>query len=160
MSSTTMLMFKPDCLAGFSHCGREVGFGEVLGQVMELGSAATEWRMEMGARLCLTPVMAGMLYAVHKGKPFHDGLLDSVTSGPVFVSIWSGDTDTAWQVGRSVVEAVRKSYGRDDLSKTGPSNVLHASDGPDSAAEEVRWAIRTMTLRCAASAGGEEARCG
>ena len=142
MASATMLMFKPDCVAGFAHGGREVGFGDVLGEAMRLGPDG--WRLEMGAVVRLTRDMAERLYAAHRGKAFYGGLLDFASSGPAFVSVWSSRTADAWRAGRDIVEAIRRAYGRDQLAATGPANLVHGSDGPEAAAEEVRWAMRVF----------------
>jgi nucleoside diphosphate kinase len=147
-----MLMFKPDCVAGFAHAGREVGFGKVLGDATLLGSDG--WRLEMGVVVRLTRDMAERLYAVHAGKAFHGGLLDFATGGPSFVSVWSSRADDAWRSGRGVVESVRRAYGRDRTEVTGPANLVHGSDGPENAVEEVRWAMRVFTLRVASAEGG------
>lgn len=151
MASATMLMLKPDCVAGFVHAGRAVGFGDVLGEVM-LGPDG--WRLEMGAMVRLTRDMAERLYAIHSGKAFYDRLLDFTTSGPAFVSVWSSRSDDAWRVGRDIAEAIRRAYGRDRVEVTGPANLVHGSDGPETAAAEVRWAMRVFTLRVASAEGG------
>jgi nucleoside-diphosphate kinase len=147
-----MLMLKPDCVAGFAHAGRAVGFGDVLGEAMSLGSDG--WRLEMGVMVRLTRDMAERLYAVHSGKAFYDRLLDFSTSGPAFVSVWSSRSDDAWRVGRDIAGAIRKAYDRDRTDVTGPANLVHSSDSPETAAAEVRWAMRVFTLRVA-SAGKE-----
>lgn len=153
MASATMLMLKPDCVAGFSHDGRWVGFGDVLGDMLP---GPDGWRLEMGVVVRLTRDMAERLYAVHAGKAFYGGLLDFAVSGPAFVSVWSNWTDDAWRAGRGVVESVRRAYGRDRVDVTGPANLAHGSDGPETAAAEVRWAMRVFTLRAASAEGGLE----
>ena len=152
MASATMLMFKPDCVAGFAHDGRAVGFGDVLGEAMLLGSDG--WRLEMGVVVRLTRDMAERLYAVHRGKAFYERAVDFAVSGPAFVSVWSSRSDDAWRAGRGVVEAIRRAYGRDRTDVTGPANLAHGSDGPETAVEEVRWAMRVFTLRVASAEGG------
>lgn len=155
MASATMLMLKPDCVAGFTVPGRDVGFGDVLCN-MAIGPAG--WRLEIGAVVRLTRSMAERLYAAHKGKMFYDRLLDFATSGPAFVSVWSSRSDDAWRIGRDIVGSIRRAYGRDRMDMTGPANLVHGSDGPETAAEEVRWAMRVLMLRVASAEG--EIACG
>jgi len=150
LSNRTMLMFKPDCVAGFRHGEDTVRLRHLLNQVAAAGSeGGEEWRMEMGARVHITENMAAKLYEEHKGKPFCAALVNFVTSAPSFVSVWSCEGAPAWEVGRGAVGLIRSRYGRDDLSVTGPANLLHGSDGPESAKREVRWAIKCFILRCA-----------
>jgi len=152
MASATMLMLKPDCVAGFTVPGRrEIGFSDVLG---DMTSGSDGWRLEMGAVVRLSRDMAERLYAVHRGKAFYDRALDFAISGPAFVSVWSSRSDDAWRIGRDIVKAIRKAYDRDRIDVTGPANLVHGSDGPETAVEEVRWAMRVFTLRVASAEGG------
>ncbi len=79
-------------------------------------------------------------YAVHEGKPFYEGLIKYITSGPVVVMAWEGN---------KVREAVRQSVGatnptaaapgtiRADLAMDIGRNLIHASDKPETAAFEL-----------------------
>ena len=148
MRSRTMLIFKPDCLSGQGG----VGLDALLGEVAEYG---TEFgmRMEMAARIQLSKEMAARLYEEHRGKPFYDGLVGFMTSGPCLVSIWSCESGPACLAGREVVRRIREKHGRDDLSETGPANLVHGSDSQDSADREIRWAVKCFILRCAEEGG-------
>jgi nucleoside-diphosphate kinase len=79
-------------------------------------------------------------YAVHKGKPFYDGLIDYITSGPVLAMIWEGP---------NAIAAVRQTMGatrpieaapgsvRHDYALEVGRNLTHASDGPETAQLEI-----------------------
>jgi nucleoside-diphosphate kinase len=79
-------------------------------------------------------------YAIHKGKPFYEGLIAYITSSPVMAMVWEGP---------SAIAAVRQTMGstrpteaapgsvRHDLGLTVGRNLTHASDSPETAAEEV-----------------------
>ena len=79
-------------------------------------------------------------YAEHKGKPFYEGLLDFMTSGPIVVQVLEGQdaiqryrdlmgkTDPA----EAAEGTLRKLYAE---SKT--RNAVHGSDSPESAAREI-----------------------
>jgi nucleoside-diphosphate kinase len=79
-------------------------------------------------------------YAEHRGKPFFDGLIDFITSSPVVAMVWEGD-DAVAQV-RAAMGATNPSAAapgsiRGDLAVNIGNNVVHGSDSPGRAAEEV-----------------------
>jgi nucleoside-diphosphate kinase len=79
-------------------------------------------------------------YAEHRGKPFFDGLIDFITSSPVVAMVWEGD-DAVAQV-RAVMGATNPSAAapgsiRGDLAVNIGNNVVHGSDSPGRAGEEV-----------------------
>ena len=79
-------------------------------------------------------------YAVHKGKPFYESLLQFLTSGPVVAMVWEG---------REAVTACRNLMGATDGAKASPgtirgdfalsvqNNLVHGSDSPENAAAEI-----------------------
>jgi len=79
-------------------------------------------------------------YGEHKGKPFFEGLVDFVTSGPLVAAVVEG---------RGAIRVVRAMVGatsgqdalpgtiRGDLGVSDRFNLVHASDGPGSAAREI-----------------------
>jgi len=79
-------------------------------------------------------------YAVHKGKPFYESLIDYITSGPVLAMVLEGD---------SVIERVRRMVGATDPQEAEPGtirgdyaqdigrNIVHASDSPETARDEI-----------------------
>jgi len=105
--------------------------------------------MDFGAKVYLTRNMVEKLYAEHVGKPFYERLVGFASSGPSFVSIWSCGVKPAWGVGRDIVSQIRDVHGRSDPESTGPANLIHGSDGSESAKREVQWALRCMVLQCA-----------
>jgi nucleoside-diphosphate kinase len=80
------------------------------------------------------------LYAVHKGKPFYEKLVAFITASPIFVMVWEAE---------NVIEIVRKMLGetfgydaqpgtiRGDFSMSGRYNLVHGSDSPESAQQEI-----------------------
>jgi len=90
----------------------------------------------------LTRKQAEEFYAVHKGKPFFEALVEHVTSGPILAMVVSGPD--AIKVVRSLVgktnpfEAspgtIRGDFGL-DLTK----NVVHASDSQQNAEKEISF---------------------
>lgn len=88
----------------------------------------------------ITPELAERHYAVHKGKPFYPGLIEFITSGPVVVAVVEG---------RNAIDIVRKTLGATNPAQADPGtiradfgleigrNLVHGSDGPDTAAYEI-----------------------
>ena len=79
-------------------------------------------------------------YAVHKGKPFYDSLLQFLTSGPTVAMVWEG---------REAVLVARTLMGATDGTKAPPAtirgdfalsvqnNLVHGSDSPENAKLEI-----------------------
>jgi len=84
--------------------------------------------------------VAARHYAEHQGKPFFDGLITFITSGPVVAMIWEG---------REAVTVVRSLMGATDPLKASPGtirgdlaldlgmNLIHGSDSPARAETEI-----------------------
>jgi nucleoside-diphosphate kinase len=79
-------------------------------------------------------------YAVHKGKPFYEGLIEYIISGPVVAMVLQGD---------NIIERVRCMVGatnpqeaapgtiRGDFAQYTGRNIVHASDSPETAQQEI-----------------------
>lgn len=88
----------------------------------------------------ITPELAARHYAVHQGKPFYDGLIEFITSGPVVVAVIEGP---------DAIDTVRKTMGATNPAQAEPGtiradfgleigrNLVHGSDGPDTASYEI-----------------------
>ena len=79
-------------------------------------------------------------YAVHKGKPFYESLLQFLTSGPTVAMVWEGREAVA--VGRNLIgvtDGVKAPPGsiRGDYALTIQNNLVHGSDSPENAAAEI-----------------------
>lgn len=128
MSQKTYCMIKPDAVAR-GLVGQIVSRFEAVGLTVE--------RLELGM---VTPEQAAANYAEHEGKPFYDGLVAYITSGPVVKMVLSGP---------EAVSVVRKLMGvtnpkdaapgtiRGDFGLTLDANVVHGSDSPESAEREI-----------------------
>ncbi len=124
----TYTMIKPDGVRN-GHIGQIVGRFENVGLTVE--------RMELAQ---VSQEQAEANYAEHKGKPFYDGLIEYVTSGPVVKMVVSGE---------NAVATVRKLMGatnpadaapgtiRGDFGLTMDENVIHGSDSVESAQREI-----------------------
>lgn len=79
-------------------------------------------------------------YAVHKGKPFYEGLVQYITSAPVMAMVWEGPN--AIQAVRQTMGATRPTEAapgtvRHDFALEVGRNLTHASDGPETAIAEI-----------------------
>ena len=79
-------------------------------------------------------------YAVHAERPFFKGLIEYITSSPVVASVLEGTG--AIGVVRSTVGATKPAEAapgtiRADFGLEIGRNLVHASDGPDTAASEI-----------------------
>lgn len=77
-------------------------------------------------------------YAEHKGKPFFDGLVTHVTSGPVMAFVFEGP-DAISTIRALLGSAHNPHVGtiRGDFAKSVALNVAHASDSLEAAAREI-----------------------
>ena len=79
-------------------------------------------------------------YAEHVGKPFFEPLVEFITSGPVVAMVWEGrDAIGVARTMLGVTDAAQAAPGtiRGDFSLSKEQNVVHGSDGAESAAREI-----------------------
>ncbi|GIW72957.1 MAG: nucleoside diphosphate kinase [Planctomycetota bacterium] len=88
-------------------------------------------------------------YAEHRGKPFYDGLVEFVTSGPIVCLCLEG-----FRAVSVVRQMMGKTFGyeaapgtiRGDFGISNQFNLIHGSDSPESAAREVELYFRPEEL--------------
>ncbi len=85
---------------------------------------------------------AEQFYAVHKERPFFPDLVKYMTSGPVVVQVLEGED--AINKNRELMGATDPKQAaagtiRADFADSIEENVVHGSDGPDTAAEEIAF---------------------
>ena len=79
-------------------------------------------------------------YAEHVGKPFFEPLVEFITSGPGVAMVWEGrDAVSVARAMLGTTDAAQAAPGtiRGDFSLSKEQNVVHGSDGPESAAREI-----------------------
>ncbi len=128
MSQKTYVMIKPDAV-------RRGLVGRIIARFEDAG--LTIERMEFGT---LTREQAAANYAEHEGKPFYEGLVNYITSGPVVKMVLSGPGAVA--VCRKLMGATNPAEAapgtiRGDFGLVVDENVIHGSDSPESADREV-----------------------
>ncbi len=88
----------------------------------------------------LSKAQAEEFYAVHKERPFYGALVEFMTSGPVMVQVLEGKN--AIEKNRELMGATDPREAepgtiRADFAETIDANVVHGSDGPDTAKTEI-----------------------
>jgi nucleoside-diphosphate kinase len=79
-------------------------------------------------------------YGEHRGKPFFEGLVSFITSGPVVAMVLEGEGVIAgWRAMMGATNPANAGPGtiRGDLATTIDNNVAHGSDAPETAAREI-----------------------
>jgi nucleoside-diphosphate kinase len=133
----TLVLVKPD--------GVQRGLmGEVFSRLERRGL-----RLAAAKFMNVTEQLAETHYAIHKGKPFYDGLISYITSAPVMAMVWEGP---------NAVAAVRQTMGATRPTEAAPGtlrhdfalevgrNLTHASDEPANAEKEVALWFRKEEL--------------
>jgi nucleoside-diphosphate kinase len=88
----------------------------------------------------ISPELAERHYGVHRGKPFYDGLVSYITSGPVVVAAFEGPGAVAIiRAAMGVTNAAQAAPGtiRGDLAIDIERNLIHGSDSAESAEHEL-----------------------
>ncbi len=127
MSERTFVMVKPD--------GVQRGLvGEVISRLEERGL-----KLVAAKFMHIDRDLAEEHYGEHEGKPFFEGLVSFITSGPVMAMVWEGG---------DAIRQVRRMMGATDPAEAAPGtirgdlgldlgrNVIHGSDNEDPGANE------------------------
>jgi nucleoside-diphosphate kinase len=125
----TLVICKPDAV--------ERGLvGEIINRLERKGLtlAAAELRT-------IDRETAGRHYAEHEGKPFYGELVDFITRSPSMLMVVEGPADT-WKIVRLMMGKTNPADAdpgtiRGDLAAAMPDNLIHGSDGPESAQREI-----------------------
>jgi nucleoside-diphosphate kinase len=129
-ATLTLGIIKPDAVAG----GKS---GAILAHLQQAGF------IPRAARLVrLTQAEAGAFYAVHRGRPFYNDLVEFMTSGPCLPMALQRDNAVAQL--RTVIGATDPAEAapgtiRKLFAESKGKNAIHASDSPENAAREVAF---------------------
>ena len=124
----TLVLIKPD--------GVQRGLiGQIIARLERRGL-----KLIAAKFMSVTKDLAETHYAIHKGKPFYDGLVAYITSAPVMAMVWEGPY---------AVAAVRQTMGatrpleampgtvRHDFALEVSRNITHASDSVENGIHEI-----------------------
>jgi nucleoside-diphosphate kinase len=133
----TLSLIKPD--------GVSRGLiGEVIGRFEKAGLKIRAMKM-----LHLSLAQARAFYAVHKERPFYDSLTGFMSSGPIVAMILEGDN--AIQKNRDLMGATDYRQAapgtiRADFARDIEANIVHGSDGPDTARTEIAFFFDALEI--------------
>ena len=100
----TLVLIKPD--------GVQRGLiGEVIARLERRGL-----RLVAAKFMQVSTELAETHYAIHKGKPFYEGLISYITSAPVMAMAWEGP---------NAIAAVRQTMGATRPTEAAPGSVRH-----------------------------------
>ena len=129
----TLVIAKPDAV-------QRGLIGEIVSRIEKRGLKIVAMKM-----MWMDEALARQHYAVHEGKPFFESLIRFITATPVVAMVVEGP---------HAIEAVREMMGatdpvkadagtiRADLALDVQRNLVHGSDGPETAAREVALFFR------------------
>ncbi len=128
MNNRTLAILKPDCV-------QKNLIGKVISKIQESGFKILGLKM-----VRLNSDSAKGFYEIHNGKPFFDGLIEYMTSGPCVPIVLEKE---------NAVEEFRKLIGATDPAKAAEGtirklyaesiqyNIVHGSDSDENAAKEI-----------------------
>lgn len=128
MVQRTFVMVKPDGLQ------RRLA-GEIIHRLERRGLTLAGMKLMRVSR-----ELAEAHYAVHRGKPFYDELIEFITSGPVVAMVWQGED--AISLVRTMMGTTKPADAvpgtiRGDFTCSMQMNLVHGSDAPETADAEI-----------------------
>ena len=126
----TLSIIKPDAV-------RKNVIGQILARFEAAGLRVTAARM-----MFLSRTEAEGFYAVHRGRPFFNDLVQFMTSGPVLVQVLEGDNAIAKNrelMGATDPKKAAKGTIRADFADSIDANAVHGSDGAETAKTEIAY---------------------
>ena len=130
MEERTLLIIKPDAVS-------KRHIGSIIAMVEAEGFQILAVKMTR-----LDREQAGAFYAVHRGKPFYEELLDFMTSGPIVPMALSRENGVSYLrqlVGATNSREAAKGTIRAQFGTDVQQNAVHASDSPENAVKEVAF---------------------
>ena len=137
MTERTLVLIKPDGV-------QRLLAGRILSRFEERGLKIVGLKLVKVDR-----ALAEQHYAVHRAKPFFGSLVDFITSSPLVAAALEGPNAIA--VVRTMIGATRPNEAaagtiRGDFALETAQNLVHASDGTDTASSELALWFRPDEL--------------
>lgn len=126
----TLAILKPDCI-------RKNLMGEVIARIHKAGFKTLGIKM-----VRLTKETAGAFYAVHKGRPFYDGLVEFMSSGPcmpIALEKENAVADFRTLIGATDPKDAAEGTIRKLFADSKGENIVHGSDSPENGRIEVAF---------------------
>jgi len=124
----TFLMIKPDGVQ------RRL-VGEIIRRFEQKGFTLVALKHVVPAR-----ETAEKHYEVHRGKPFFESVVSFISSGAVVAMVW--ESDNVVELSRKLIGATKPADAnpgtiRGDYANTIEQNLIHGSDSPENAQQEI-----------------------
>ena len=137
MNERTLVLIKPDGV-------QRLLAGRILARYEDRGLKIVGLKLMQVSR-----DLAERHYAVHREKPFFTSLVDFITSAPLVAAVLEGPNAIA--IVRAMNGATRPHEAapgsiRGDFAVETAQNLVHASDGAETAAGEIELWFRTEEL--------------
>jgi nucleoside-diphosphate kinase len=133
----TLSIIKPDAVAK-NVIGKIYSRFETNG--LKIVAARMAW---------LSRAEAEGFYAVHKGRPFFNDLVEFMTSGPVMIQVLEGEGAIAKNrelMGATDPKKAEAGTIRADFAQSIDANAVHGSDAPETASAEVAYFFPAMAV--------------
>ena len=137
MKERTLAILKPDCI-------RKRIAGEVIARIQKAGFTVIALKLTR-----LSKETAGGFYAVHKGKPFYDGLVEFMSSGPclpIVLEKTNAVNDFRTLIGATDPKDAAPGTVRKDFADSKGENIVHGSDSAENAQTEIAFFFTTKEL--------------
>lgn len=130
MKERTLAILKPDCV-------RKNLTGLVISRIESAG-----FKILGIKKVRLTKEVAGAFYAVHRGKPFYEGLVEFMSSGPclpIALEKENAVSDFRNLIGATDPKDAAPGTIRKDYADNKGENIVHGSDSPENAEIEISF---------------------
>lgn len=128
MTERTFIAIKPDAV-------QRGLIGKIIARIEDKGYKIVALKMVQ-----VSDEQAAAHYAEHYGKPFYPNLVKFITSAPIVAMVVEGDNAISGMrqiMGKTNPANAEVGTIRGDFSPEMSFNVIHGSDGPESAAREI-----------------------
>lgn len=137
MTERTLAILKPDCV-------RKQLIGEVTARIQKTGFKIVGIKMTR-----LSKETASGFYAVHKGRPFYDGLVEFMSSGPcipIALEKENAVNDFRTLIGATDPKDAAPGTIRKDFADNKGENIVHGSDSAENAKTEIAFFFSAKEL--------------
>ena len=137
MAERTLAILKPDCV-------RKNLIGQVISHIEKAGFKVVALK-----KTRLTKESAGGFYAVHKGRPFYDGLVEFMSSGacvPIALEKENAVADFRTLIGATDPKDAAAGTIRKLYADNKGENIVHGSDSPENGKIEINYFFSSKEL--------------
>ena len=134
MSNRTLAIIKPDAVGnGYT--------GKIIDRIISAG-----FKIRAARLMHLSHEQAENFYAVHRGRPFYNDLVDFMTSGPCMPMVL--EHEDAVNAFRELIGATNPAEATDgtirkDFAESVQNNAVHGSDSDENAQKEIAFFYST-----------------